>query len=206
MEKSVKDESESEDQVSESVGDDAVDPAELAARQEAKRVAREARKQKAEAEKKDKRKAKKVAKEKAKVEEKTAKTGGQTKPQPPTAKTELAPKPQETAKGSTEIMDGQKKTTQDEEISEKKVEEVIVEHKDDKNTALRIGKDLIVISNAEFEKLEEIRKKRERDAKDKEIERKKLEALKEESKVELEKLQEKLAVKNQMKNKKSKKH
>lgn len=184
---------------------DGVDPKVLEAQQEARRKAKEEKKAKAEADKKEKRKAKKLAKEKGKDATNT-KGGSALKGGVSNKKEQSLPGKESGKKEASKETEINKESVHSEEISEKKGDVIVVEHRDEKNTSMRVGKDLIVISNAEFDKLEEIRKKRELDAKEKEAEKKKIDAMKEESRIEYEKLQEKLALKNQMKNKKTKKH
>jgi hypothetical protein len=77
--------------------------------------------------------------------------------------------------------------------------------KDEKHTLFRVGEEEIVVENTNLERLEAIRKEREMAAKEREFEQKRKEKLKLETQGELQKLQEKLAAKNEMKNKKSKK-
>ena len=72
-------------------------------------------------------------------------------------------------------------------------------------TVVQVDDEEIVIPNEEMAKLALIRQNRERDRQEREIEKQKLLALKKESMSELDKLKEKLELKNQMKNKKGKK-
>lgn len=72
-------------------------------------------------------------------------------------------------------------------------------------TVVQVDDEEIVIPNEELAKLALIRQNRERDRQEREIAKQKQEALKKETMSELEKLKEKLELKNQMKNKKGKK-
>ena len=77
--------------------------------------------------------------------------------------------------------------------------------KDEKNTLFLVGEEEVVVANTDVDRLEAIRRQREMDAKEREVEDRRKEKMKEESKAEFLKLQEKLAAKNDLKNKKSKK-
>jgi hypothetical protein len=178
-------------------GADSEDKKDQAAKRALKKQSKEERKKKLEEEKKEKRKAKKQAKDVAKKE--------QFENIPTDSKHQ--------SKKATKAHKGEPKT---EEICEKvpeeaKTEEIIegdlieIEAKDAMNTAFKVGKDTVVVQNTEMEKLEAVRKQRERDEREREAELKKKELMKEQSKSELQKLQEKLALKNQLKNKKGKK-
>ena len=72
-------------------------------------------------------------------------------------------------------------------------------------TVVQVDDEEIVIPNEDMARLALIRQNRERDRQEREIAKQKQEALKKETMSELEKLKEKLELKNQMKNKKGKK-
>ena len=184
---------------------------ELVLLQQKKRDAKELRKKAMEEQKKNKRKEKKESKVKDTNPGSNKKSIADLKAERPT--------PEKNGKGGKrkEIIDQIANSTT-EEISEKPLHNVDKTDDDSKNektvevmavfasgTVMKVGEDEILIPKTELERLEQIRKERERDAKEREIEKQRQEELKKQSMTELEKLQQNLALKNQMKNKKGKK-
>ncbi len=167
--------------------------------------AREEKKRLAELEKKNKRKQKK--------EEKEVKKPGSNNNKTPVSKVSKSSEVEnhKIASGNTNSQNiqeemGDKPDVLDGRNDGDEENKRVTIHEERQNAVLfKVDKDVIVVTNSEMERLEEIRRERERNAREREAERQKQEELKKKTQAEYDKLQENLALKNEMKNKKHKK-
>lgn len=153
------------------------------ARKERKKALKEEKRRKKEEEKQATKKGKKEARKAEKGLENEQMTAGKDQ------------------KGKEEEME-EKPLVNEGEKDDNNIEELGIQGK---NTLILMGEETIIVKNSDVEKLERVRKERERQAFERELERQKKEEIKENNKKELEKLQQNLLLKQQLKNKKSKK-
>ena len=83
-----------------------------------------------------------------------------------------------------------------ERLDQAEAKRVELQHRDGKGALFKVDEDIIYVSNSDIERLEQVRKQREQNAKEREIEKAKADALKAKQQADLLKLQENLALKH----------